>query len=93
MIRPPRCSRIAIEAARVQLNMPLRWTAITASHSASLMLKSIRSRRMPATCTRMSIRPYVRITCSTIAPASARSATDPWLGTAAPPAFTISLTT
>src|SRR5881409_1616169 len=67
MIRPPHVSRIAIEAARTALNMPLRWTAITASHSASVMLKTIRSRRMPATCTRMSIRPYVRITCSTIA--------------------------
>ena len=57
MIRPLRCARIWTEAACVQLNMPFRWTATTASHSASVMLKIIRSRRMPATLTRMSILP------------------------------------
>ena len=33
---------------------PLRWTSITASHSASSMLKLMRSRRMPALLTRTS---------------------------------------
>src|SRR3990170_4741857 len=44
-------------AGLVQAKWPLRWTAITSSHSCSLMLKIIRSRRMPALLTRMSMRP------------------------------------
>ena len=77
MMRPPFCSRIETDAARTTLNMPLRWTFITASHSSSVMLKIIRSRRMPATCTTMSIRPQASMTCWTIAAAWAKSATEP----------------
>ena len=47
----------------MQLNVPLRCTAITASHSSSVMLKIMRSRRMPATLTTMSIRPKASTTC------------------------------
>ena len=55
---------------------------MTASHSASVMLKIIRSRRMPATLTRMSMRPKVPTACSTIAAAWSKSATEPELVTA-----------
>ena len=61
----------------MELNVPLRWTAMTASHSASVMLKIMRSRRMPATFTRMSMRPHALTTCSTIAVPCAKSATEP----------------
>jgi len=77
MIRPPFCSRIETEAARTTLNMPSRCTASTASHSASVMLKIMRSRKMPATCTTMSIRPHASMACWTIAVAWATSATEP----------------
>ncbi len=77
MMRPAFCSRMRMEAARMVLNAPLRWTAMTASHSASVMLKIIRSRRMPATCTRMSMRPHALTTCSTMAVPWAKSDTEP----------------
>ena len=52
------CSERQCAAANfVVLNVPLRWTRITSSHSASVMLKTIRSRRMPATLTSTSRRP------------------------------------
>ena len=44
-------------AARKTVNVPLRWVSMTGSHSSSDMLKSIRSRRMPATQTTPSMRP------------------------------------
>ena len=66
MMRPYFCSRMAIEAARVQKKVPSRCTASTASHSSFVMLKIMRSRRMPATFTRMSMRPQIFTTCSTI---------------------------
>ena len=77
MTRPYRCSRNLTEAACVQLNMPFRWTAMTASHSASVMLNSIRSRRMPATFTTMSIRPNASTAWSIMAWAWSQSATEP----------------
>ena len=77
MMRPPFCSRIETEAARTTLNMPLRCTLTTASHSSSVMLKIIRSRRMPATCTTMSMRPHASMACCTIAAAWPKSATEP----------------
>ena len=46
-------------AARNTVNVPLRWVSMTGSHSSSDMLKSMRSRRMPATHTTPSIRPNV----------------------------------
>jgi hypothetical protein len=41
------------------------------------MLKIIRSRRMPATCTTMSMRPHASMACCTIAAAWPKSATEP----------------
>ena len=43
---------------------PLRWTLMTASQSASSMLKLMRSRRMPALFTRMSRPPSSPMACS-----------------------------
>src|SRR5262245_15198531 len=57
------------------------------------MLKIIRSRRIPATCTRMSRRPHVSTTWRTIAAASSGSDTEPKFAAARPPSFTISSTT
>src|SRR5215813_9162923 len=57
MKRPHFCSRISGAAARVTANVPLRWVSMTASHSSSLMLKIMRSRRMPALFTTTSTRP------------------------------------
>ena len=52
-----RSERQCAEANLVVLKVPFRWTRMTSSHSCSVMLKTIRSRRMPATLTRMSSRP------------------------------------
>src|SRR5688500_2015194 len=93
MMRPPRCCRMWTEAARIVLNVPLRCTLTTASQSSSLMLKIIRSRRLPATLTRMSMRPHVDTACSTMAAPCLKSATEPVLATASPPALRIVSTT
>src|SRR5262249_26397362 len=53
MIRPARFSRMWRVAGCITVKWPFRCTAITASHSSSLMLKIMRSRRMPAQQTRM----------------------------------------
>ena len=50
-------SRQYAPAARAGPNVPFRWTAITASHSASVMFTSIRSRRIPALLITTSRRP------------------------------------
>ncbi len=70
MIRPCPCWRITVEACRQVLKVPVRWTVVTASNSASLMLKIIRSRRIPAMFTTMSSRPNSSSACWTIAPAA-----------------------
>ena len=50
--RPALCSARQYSAAqRLGANVPFRCTRITASHSASSMLKSMRSRRIPALLT------------------------------------------
>ena len=46
-------------AARNTVKWPFRCVAMTASHSSSDMLNSMRSRRIPATATTPSMRPYV----------------------------------
>ena len=57
MIRPSTglpalaCSRQYAAAQRLGANVPFRWTLMTASHSSSVMLVSMRSRRMPALLT------------------------------------------
>ena len=63
---------------------------MTASHSSSEVLTSIRSRTKPALLTRMSSPPKVSIACRTIASACAKSATSAPLTTASPPAASIS---
>src|SRR2546430_1833890 len=92
-IRPRRCSRMRRVACRGQLKGPFRWAAVTASHSSSLMLKIIRSRRMPALFTRMSIAPNSLTAVSTMRSAAAKSATLSALATALPPRVRIASTT
>jgi hypothetical protein len=77
IIRPPFFSRMWTDAARLVLYVPFKCTARTMSHSSSVMLKIMRSRRMPATLTRMSIRPQALTACSTMAVAWDESDTEP----------------
>jgi len=76
MKRPHFCSRMSGAAARVTANEPLRWVLMTASHSSSDMLKIIRSRRMPALFTTMSMRPKDRTAVSTMLLPPAIDATE-----------------
>src|SRR5262249_7875352 len=69
---------------------PLRWTAMTASHSSSVMLKIIRSRRIPAQQTSTCRSPNSRSASSMSALPPAIVATLSGLGTALPPALRIS---
>src|SRR5262245_7681988 len=87
------CSRQYAAACRVGANTPFRWTAITASHSDSSMLVSMRSRRIPALLTSVSRRPNVSIARWTMRPAPAKSATFSPSATASPPMPLISSTT
>ena len=66
---------------------------MTGSHSSSDMLKSMRSRRMPATQTTPSMRPNVSIACCTIDAPPSIVVTDCAFAAARPPASTISWTT
>src|SRR5437764_2841829 len=71
---------------------PLRCTSMTASHSGSVMLNDIVSRRTPALFTRMSRWPNASIACCTSAPPPLQVATSWELGVAVPPASLISAT-
>ena len=86
-------SRQCAVAWRVAQKWPLRWTATTASHSASDMEKIIRSRRMPALLTRMSRRPNVSTASATMRPAASKSVMSAPLTMASPPFASISATT
>ena len=66
---------------------------MTGSHSSSDMLKSMRSRRMPATHTTPSMRPKVSTACCTIDAPPSIVVTDCALAAARPPAALISATT
>ena len=66
---------------------------MTGSHSSSDMLKSIRSRRIPATHTTPSIRPNVSTADCTIDAPPSIVVTELALATARPPAALISSTT
>ena len=66
---------------------------MTASHSSSDMLKSIRSRRMPATATTPSIRPQRSTPVPMIRSPPSMVVTFSATATASPPAASISLTT
>ena len=56
---PDSCLRMMAEACLYTVKWPFRWTRITSSNSSSVMLKIIRSRRMPATHTAPSMEPQV----------------------------------
>ena len=87
------CSRQWAAACRAGAKVPLRCTLMTASHSPSVMLASIRSRRMPALLTTASRPPKASIAVSIMRFAPSQSATLSLLTTASPPAATISSTT
>ena len=80
------------EAARNTVKWPFRWVSMTASHSSSDMLNSIRSRRMPAIATTPSIRPHRSTPAPTIFSPPARVVTLSATATASPPAASISAT-
>ena len=90
---PPGCLRITAEAWRYTLKWPFRCTAMTASNSSSLMLNSIRSRRLPATQATPSIEPHVSMARVTISSPVANLETSPAWAIAVPPAAVISATT
>src|ERR1700683_3464449 len=90
---PPSCLRMTAAAARKTVKCPFRWVAMTASHSSSDMLKSIRSRKIPATATTPSMRSHfstavaIRRSPDSILEMSSATAI------ASPPALVISVTT
>src|SRR5581483_9594757 len=86
-------SRQYAAAWRVTAKCPLRWTAMTASHSSSVMFTSMRSRRIPALLTTMWRLPKADTACSTSRRAPSKSATSSPSATARPPADSISATT
>ena len=88
-----RSERQCADANLVVLNVPFRCTRMTSSHSVSVMLKTIRSRRMPATLTSTSSRPNCSIAPATRFSAASKSEMSAPLTTALPPASTISATT
>jgi len=90
---PPSCLRITAAAARKTVKCPLRCVAITASHSSSDMLKSIRSRRMPATATTPSMRPQVSTAVATSRSPDSILEMSSATATASPPLLVISATT
>ena len=55
-----------MHACLTTVNVPFRCTAITSSHSCSVMLKTMRSRRIPAQQTTMSSRPKLSMAVCTI---------------------------
>src|SRR5437762_2234039 len=99
-MRPATFSSPALARARqcmaakwVGAKWPLRWTLMTASQSASSMLKLMRSRRMPALFTRMSSPPSSSVACSMRRCPPFHDVMSSKLATAVPPALLISLTT
>ncbi len=93
MSEPDFCSFMRAAAARNTVKVPLRWVAMTGSHSSSDMLNSIRSRRMPAGQTTPSILPNCSTAVFTIRSPPDISATESATAMAVPPAWVISLTT
>ena len=82
-----------MQACLTTEKVPFKWTAITSSHSSSLMLKTMRSRRMPAQVTTMSNLPKLSMAVWTIFSPPSMVATDSAKATAVPPASRISATT
>src|SRR2546427_243109 len=93
MMRPRRFSRMWRVAGRMTVKWPFRCTATTASHSSSVMLKIMRSRRMPAQQTTMWRSPKRASAASTIDWPPAIVATLSAFPIASPPRASISLTT
>ena len=93
MSDPDSCFRMMAAACRKTVKCPFRWVAMTASHSSSAMLKSIRSRRIPATATTPSIRPQCSTAVFTMRSPPPIVLTSSATATASPPAASISLTT
>ena len=87
------CSRQYRAAARSGMKCPRRCTLMTSSHSSSVMLMIVRSRRIPALLTRMCSAPNSAIAWSTSRRAPAASVASSALATALPPAALISSTT
>src|SRR5262252_2496124 len=87
------CSRQYAHAWRATLKLPFRCTPTTASQSSSLMLKTMRSRRIPALFTTMLSLPKLSTAHSMIRLAALKSVTLSKLATASPPPARISLTT
>src|SRR3989475_108902 len=92
-MRPRRFSRMWRVAGRMTVKWPFRCTATTASHSSSVMLKIMRSRRMPAQQTTMWRSPKRASAASTIDWPPAIVATLSAFAIASPPRASISLTT
>ncbi|SVA78938.1 uncharacterized protein METZ01_LOCUS131792 [marine metagenome] len=63
MILPERCWRKSMAACLTMVKVPFKCTAITESHSSSVILKIIRSLKTPAHVTTISSFPKVSIAC------------------------------
>src|SRR5580692_2887389 len=87
------CSRQYVTACLEQANVVRRWPRMASSHSSTVMLTNIRSRRMPALFTRVSSRPNASRASATSDPAPSQSAASAWLATASPPSPRISSAT
>ncbi len=79
--------------ARATLKVPRRWTSITLSQSASLILWNMPSRRMPAGLITACSPPNVSMACATMPCTAFIEVTLSELCTASPPAARISLAT
>ena len=82
-----------MQAFFTTVKVPFRWTAITSSHSCSVMLKTIRSLRIPAQVTTTSSLPKFSMAVCTICSPPSMVDTDSKHATAVPPAWRISETT
>ena len=92
-IEPERAFIMTLAAARVIEKTPVRFVAMTASQSSSVMRTIRPSRVMPALLTRMSSAPYWATTLSTSAVHAAGSLTSACRAPARPPAATMASTT
>src|SRR3984957_2983273 len=87
------CARQYSQACLVTANVPLRWTAITASQSASVHVARIESRTIPALFTTPVSVPNVSTAVLIMSATSSQHDTEPVCATAFPPAASISATT
>ena len=86
MIRPPPpCARIRITAARFTRNVPLAFTSMMLSHSASLISAIGRAVTTPAALTTTSTRPKRSTVRANMASTATASATSPSMANALAP--------